>query len=137
MASLAFSYVSLLLLVLSSCFSVPSIAAARMLSAMVQPRNPVLNYHNGPLLNGNVTVNILWYGKFSPSQRSILVDFVHSVGKQSTVTISVDVLENDWWVQRGCSYSRRRESNPRRELFSREITHDPKAHFSSLQSRWS
>ncbi|PON50335.1 Phosphate-induced protein [Trema orientale] len=102
MASLAFSYVSLLLLlllllVLSSCFFVPSIAAARMLSALVQPQNPVLNYHNGPLLNGNVTVNILWYGKFSPSQLSILVDFLHSVGSQSTQPPSVST----WWRTTG------------------------------------
>lgn len=72
-------------------------AAARKLSALVQPQNPVLRYHNGPLLKGNVTVNILWYGKFSPSQRSILVDFLHSVGSRSTRPPSV----SSWWKTTG------------------------------------
>ncbi|CAJ1963459.1 unnamed protein product [Sphenostylis stenocarpa] len=39
----------------------------------------VLNYHNGALLKGRFTVNVLWYGSFTPTQRSIIVDFVNSL----------------------------------------------------------
>lgn len=48
-------------------------------AALVQQQPLILNYHNGPLLKGNVTLNLLWYGAFSPIQRSIIVDFLHSL----------------------------------------------------------
>ncbi|KAJ4964961.1 hypothetical protein NE237_016810 [Protea cynaroides] len=51
---------------------------ARMLYLVQQPAT-VLNYHNGPLLKGNLTVNIIWYGKFTTPQRAILIDFIQSV----------------------------------------------------------
>ncbi|TKY74383.1 EXORDIUM 2 [Spatholobus suberectus] len=51
----------------------------RML-ALVQPDPIVLKYHKGPLLKGNVTVHILWYGNFTPTRRSIIVDFIQSLG---------------------------------------------------------
>ena len=89
----ALYYVFLLLEI--STFLSPSMAVARKLSALVQPQNPVLKYHNGPLLKGDVTVNILWYGKFSSSQRSILVDFLHSVGSRSTKSQLPSV--SSWW----------------------------------------
>lgn len=60
----------------------------------VKPQSPVLKYHNGPLLKGNITVNIVWYGKFTPIQRSILVDFLQSLGSHTkTHTPSV----SSWW----------------------------------------
>ncbi|XP_057977269.1 protein EXORDIUM-like 2 [Malania oleifera] len=48
-------------------------------SALVQQQPLVLKYHNGPLLKGNITVNLIWYGQFSPVQRSIIVDFLQSL----------------------------------------------------------
>jgi len=39
----------------------------------------VLRYHNGVLLKGRFSVNILWYGSFTPTQRSIIVDFINSL----------------------------------------------------------
>ncbi|KAJ8491355.1 hypothetical protein OPV22_013076 [Ensete ventricosum] len=39
----------------------------------------VLEYHRGRLLEGNYTVNLLFYGRFSPSQRSIVADFFRSL----------------------------------------------------------
>ncbi|KAG5065846.1 hypothetical protein JHK86_009577 [Glycine max] len=62
---------------------VPNIWEAKpfhhMLS-LVQPDPVVLNYHRGPLLKGNVTVHINWYGNFTPIHRSIIVDFIQSLG---------------------------------------------------------
>ncbi|KAL2339933.1 hypothetical protein Fmac_007873 [Flemingia macrophylla] len=51
----------------------------RML-ALVQQDPVVLKYHNGSLLKGNVTVHIHWYGNFTPTHRSVIVDFIQSFG---------------------------------------------------------
>ncbi|CAN0846998.1 Protein PHOSPHATE-INDUCED 1 [Linum grandiflorum] len=38
-------------------------------------------YHDGPLLTGKISINLIWYGKFSPSQRAIILDDTYSLGK--------------------------------------------------------
>ncbi|KAF8411436.1 hypothetical protein HHK36_003985 [Tetracentron sinense] len=80
------------LLVLSSLINT-STATTRKLSALVQEQPLVLKYHNGPLLKGNFTVNLVWYGKFSPIQRSILIDFLQSLNSRKTPPPSV----SSWW----------------------------------------
>ncbi|KAI5071855.1 hypothetical protein GOP47_0014106 [Adiantum capillus-veneris] len=54
----------------------------RHLTSLVPPTPLVLPYHNGPLLTGDsrssLQVHLLWYGSFSPSQRSIVTDFFNS-----------------------------------------------------------
>jgi hypothetical protein len=52
--------------------------------SLVKQQSVILKYHNGPLLKGNITINLLWYGKFSSIQRSILVDFVLSLNAHKT-----------------------------------------------------
>ncbi|XP_052193413.1 protein EXORDIUM-like 2 [Diospyros lotus] len=49
-------------------------------AALVKQQPLVLKYHNGALLKGDVAVNLVWYGRFSPAQRSIVVDFIRSLG---------------------------------------------------------
>ncbi|AES63471.1 putative phosphate-induced protein [Medicago truncatula] len=49
------------------------------LGEQVEPQPLILKYHNGPLLKGRITVNLLWYGSFNPIQRSIIVDFINSL----------------------------------------------------------
>uniref|UniRef100_A0A2P2QNB5 Protein EXORDIUM-like 2 n=1 Tax=Rhizophora mucronata TaxID=61149 RepID=A0A2P2QNB5_RHIMU len=80
------------LLVLSSLLN-PALATTRKLAALVQEQPPVLKYHNGPLLKGNITVNLVWYGGFSPAQRSIIVDFLHSLNSGKNPNPSV----SSWW----------------------------------------
>lgn len=46
---------------------------------LVKPDPIVLRDHGGELLTGNVTVNILYYGRFAPAQRAIVADFVRSL----------------------------------------------------------
>jgi len=36
-------------------------------------------YHNGPLLSGELSINLIWYGKFTPTQRAIISDFIDSL----------------------------------------------------------
>lgn len=42
------------------------------------------HYHNGPLLTGKISINLIWYGKFKPTQRAIISDFITSLSSSST-----------------------------------------------------
>ncbi|KAM0063877.1 putative protein EXORDIUM [Helianthus debilis subsp. tardiflorus] len=68
-------------------------------SALVTQQPLVLKYHNGALLKGPVTVNIVWYGKFTPTQRSIIVDFLQSLNTVKTVKGSAPPPPSvaTWW----------------------------------------
>lgn len=57
---------------------------ANSLAALVKEQPLVLKYHKGPLLKGKVTVNLIWYGRFTPIQRSIIVDFIQSLSSPTT-----------------------------------------------------
>ncbi|KAH7845568.1 hypothetical protein Vadar_003609 [Vaccinium darrowii] len=74
-------YFTILASVFLILFTLPdlSFATTRKLAALYQQQPLVLNYHNGPLLKGTVTVNLIWYGSFSPIQRSIIADFIQSM----------------------------------------------------------
>ncbi|KAI4388725.1 hypothetical protein MLD38_001030 [Melastoma candidum] len=80
-------------LLLLMFFTPPAAAAARKLAVLVQEQPLVLNYHNGPLLKGNITLNLLWYGRFSPAQRSIVLDFLQSLNSPRAPAPSV----SSWW----------------------------------------
>lgn len=71
----------------------PTLSTTRKLNALVQEQPLVLKYHNGALLKGNVTVNLIWYGKFTPIQRSIIVDFIHSLNFNRAPQPST----SSWW----------------------------------------
>lgn len=62
-------------------------------AALVQEQPLVLKYHNGDLLKGNITVNLIWYGKFTPIQRSIIVDFIQSLNSRRSPLPSA----SSWW----------------------------------------
>uniref|UniRef100_A0A2P2IX19 Protein EXORDIUM-like 2 n=1 Tax=Rhizophora mucronata TaxID=61149 RepID=A0A2P2IX19_RHIMU len=91
MASI-YHFATLLALVLFT-FVGPSISTTSKPAALVQEQPLVLKYHNGALLNGNIVVNLIWYGKFSPVQRSIIVDFVNSLSSVGGPLPSVA----SWW----------------------------------------
>ncbi|KAH7518634.1 protein EXORDIUM-like 2 [Ziziphus jujuba] len=71
----------------------PTVATGRKLSALVQEQPLVLKYHNGLLLKGNITVNLIWYGTFTPIQRSIIVDFIQSLNFRRATLPSASL----WW----------------------------------------
>jgi len=62
-------------------------------AALVQEQPLVLQYHHGVLLKGNYTVNLIWYGKFTPAQRSIVIDFLQSLNSVKVPLPSV----HSWW----------------------------------------
>lgn len=68
-------------------------AAARKLAALVEEQPLPMKYHNGVLLKGNVTVNLVWYGSFSAIQRSIVIDFLESFDSRAPPSPSVA----SWW----------------------------------------
>lgn len=80
------------------CFTVePAAATARKLTALVEQQPLVLKYHNGALLKGNITVNLIWYGQFTPIQRSIIVDFIQSLNSPLAPVPSA----SSWWTTTG------------------------------------
>ncbi|XP_022768354.1 protein EXORDIUM-like 2 [Durio zibethinus] len=94
----AIPFFSLLLLLCSLALPTPSLATARKLSALVEQQPLILQYHHGPLFKGNITVNLIWYGKFSSTQRSIIVDFLNSLSYAKTPS-SPSV--SSWWQTTG------------------------------------
>lgn len=66
---------------------------ARKLNSLYKPPPMSATYHNGVVLEGDVPVSILWYGKFSPAQKSIVSDFLLSLspGKEQKPSVS------QWW----------------------------------------
>ncbi|ESQ40875.1 hypothetical protein EUTSA_v10014244mg [Eutrema salsugineum] len=64
-------------------------------AALVEQEPLVLKYHNGILLKGNVTLNLIWYGKFTPIQRSIIVDFIRSLNSATAAAKGPTVAS--WW----------------------------------------
>ncbi|GER38758.1 phosphate-responsive 1 family protein [Striga asiatica] len=91
MASSSCLLVKLLALTFLLCLSCS--ASRTITSGAGNPQSQLLRYHNGALLRGKIAVNLIWYGKFTPSQRAIVADFITSVsapaGKQQSV--------GAWW----------------------------------------
>lgn len=55
-------------------------------------------YHKGALLTGDVSINLIWYGKFKPSQRAIVTDFVASLSSsRRSTTVSQNPSVATWW----------------------------------------
>ncbi|PRQ21838.1 putative phosphate-induced protein [Rosa chinensis] len=95
MAAFASSYLLLQLLLLISLFHFGS-AARSLGETSDQTQQPILfQYHNGPLLTGKISINLIWYGKFKPSQRAIVSDFITSLSTSSPSTNQPSVAT--WW----------------------------------------
>lgn len=84
-----------LLLLLSTALPSTSSATPRKL-VLFQPEPTILKYHKGELLKGNITVNLLWYGNFKPSQHAIVVDFIESLSP-GTGRIPPPPSVASWW----------------------------------------
>ncbi|KAJ4829199.1 Protein PHOSPHATE-INDUCED 1 [Turnera subulata] len=69
--------------------------AARKLNELVRDQPQLLQYHNGALLSGRISVNLIWYGKFKPSQRAIISDFVTSLASSPDQNSQPSVAT--WW----------------------------------------
>ncbi|GAB2224238.1 hypothetical protein Drorol1_Dr00004990 [Drosera rotundifolia] len=54
-------------------------------------------YHKGPLLAGKISVNLIWYGSFTPAQRAIVSDFISSLSSSSSPSKSSSPSVASWW----------------------------------------
>ncbi|XP_021740246.1 protein EXORDIUM-like [Chenopodium quinoa] len=66
------------LLPITLLFLVNVSVASRMLVES-STQSMTFQYHNGPLLSGGFSINLIWYGNFKPTQRAIISDFVTSL----------------------------------------------------------
>ncbi|XP_009372924.1 protein PHOSPHATE-INDUCED 1-like [Pyrus x bretschneideri] len=85
----AFAILQLVLVISLFHFS----SAARNLAEISDKNQMQFQYHNGPLLTGQFSVNLIWYGHFTPSQRAIVSDFFTSLSKPTSDQPSVAT----WW----------------------------------------
>nr|ACG39869.1 hypothetical protein [Zea mays] len=69
---------SLFLLVVLLAAAQASAATPRQLFLVSRPPITLTNHH-GQLLTGNYSVNLLWYGRFTPAQRAVVADFILSL----------------------------------------------------------
>ncbi|PSS04555.1 Protein EXORDIUM like [Actinidia chinensis var. chinensis] len=57
--------------------------------------SPILTYQNGPLLTGNVSLAVLWYGRFQPKEKVVVKTFIESLSVDRSVSFQPDV--HSWW----------------------------------------
>ncbi|XP_062112142.1 protein PHOSPHATE-INDUCED 1-like [Humulus lupulus] len=74
-------------------------SSARTLSGESdQTQEPLpFQYHNGPLLFGKISINLIWYGNFKPSQQAIVSDFITSLTSSSSKPNTDQPSVNTWW----------------------------------------
>ncbi|KAK8921324.1 hypothetical protein KSP39_PZI020349 [Platanthera zijinensis] len=65
------------------------------LSTLVSTPPLILQYHHGRLLTGDITLHLVWYGSFSPSQRAAVSDFLLSLSSPSP---SSPPSVSSWWA---------------------------------------
>ena len=93
----SFASKSLALLLLISLLHLGSSARSTP-SESDQTQQPFpFQYHKGPLLTGKIAINLIWYGKFKPSQRAIVADFVTSITSTTRNTVSNQPSVAAWW----------------------------------------
>ncbi|MCD7450527.1 hypothetical protein HAX54_006819 [Datura stramonium] len=69
----------------------------RNLLSLYQPPPMGLTYHNGDLLESELKISILWYGKFSPAQKSIIVGFLRSLNSPNKIGSRDLPTVSKWW----------------------------------------
>ena len=72
-----------------------------------------MTYHKGALLAGNVSVNLIFYGKFTASQRAIISDFVTSLSPLPHQKDSLEPSVATWWKTLAKYYAASRTSFPK------------------------
>ncbi|XP_057794588.1 protein PHOSPHATE-INDUCED 1-like [Salvia miltiorrhiza] len=77
---------------LNVCFASRAIPSSLVEDSQTQ----LLKYHKGALLQGRISVNLIWYGKFTPSQRAIVADFITSLTPNSSPSQSQPSVAA-WW----------------------------------------
>lgn len=119
MASFSSTQFLTILLALVSFFHVSF--ASRKLSELVQDPTNLLKYHNGALLSGKISVNLIWYGKFKPSQKAIISDFVTSLSSSKTQS---QPSVATWWKTTEKYYHLTKKSPALSLYLGKQVTED-------------
>ncbi|KAL9691229.1 hypothetical protein QQ045_011648 [Rhodiola kirilowii] len=82
-----------ILIITTYLSATPAAATGRALNSLVKEQPLILKYHKGTLLKGKITLNFIWYGKFSASQKAIILDFFQSLNPNSAAKPSAA----SWW----------------------------------------
>ncbi|CAN6246038.1 unnamed protein product [Urochloa humidicola] len=90
MASRAYLVVTVVLMSLAQL----SMGSRRLMELYIPPPSDQLTYHHGTVLSGDIPVSILWYGKFTPAQKSIVSDFLLSL---TTAPGAATPSIGQWW----------------------------------------
>ncbi|XP_061345953.1 protein PHOSPHATE-INDUCED 1-like [Gastrolobium bilobum] len=69
--------------------------ARRLAESTQNDQQLQFQYHKGPLLSGKISINLIWYGKFTPTQRAIISDFITSLSSPKSITAQPSVAT--WW----------------------------------------
>uniref|UniRef100_A0A0D3H1I4 Uncharacterized protein n=1 Tax=Oryza barthii TaxID=65489 RepID=A0A0D3H1I4_9ORYZ len=80
------------LLLLAVAIAGAAAATPRQLFLVTQAPVTLTNHH-GQLLTGNYSVNLLWYGRFTPAQRATVADFLLSMSSPSAAAEAAAVLD--------------------------------------------
>ncbi|KAG6585299.1 Protein PHOSPHATE-INDUCED 1, partial [Cucurbita argyrosperma subsp. sororia] len=96
---------------------------ARKLAALYEPPPVAIGYHNGTLLDGDVPVSILWYGKFTAAHKAVLVDFLLSLNSKTDAAAGNAPPVSHWWstVQ---VYMKRAGKEEARVILANQVTDD-------------
>ncbi|KAK3159148.1 hypothetical protein QOZ80_2AG0146320 [Eleusine coracana subsp. coracana] len=81
---------SLVLVVATVLLSLAPLSAGssrKLMELYIPAASEQLTYHQGSVLSGDIPVSILWYGKFTPSQKSIISDFLTSLTGAPTAPV--------------------------------------------------
>ncbi|XP_027092986.1 protein PHOSPHATE-INDUCED 1-like [Coffea arabica] len=89
--------ISICILLLSLLLNFASAGRVLSKTGQGQEQDPmVFKYHNGPLLTGKISINLIWYGRFNPSQKAIVTDFITSLSSPS-LSSQVQPSVATWW----------------------------------------
>ncbi|XP_066353141.1 protein EXORDIUM-like 2 [Miscanthus floridulus] len=99
MTAMPHRLVPFLLLLAAAAATGAGAATPRQLFLVSQPPVTLTNHH-GQLLTGNYSVNLLWYGRFTPAQRAVLADFILSLSGSGSGPASALVPPSvaSWWA---------------------------------------
>ncbi|KAK8968974.1 hypothetical protein KSP40_PGU012333 [Platanthera guangdongensis] len=73
----------------------PASSASRRLTAAEQNQTLTITYHRGAVLSGPISLNLMWYGNFTASHRSIISDFIVSLYAAGDLNPEPSV--SSWW----------------------------------------
>ncbi|XP_071737707.1 protein PHOSPHATE-INDUCED 1-like [Rutidosis leptorrhynchoides] len=94
--------------------------ATRRLTELVHDSTNLLQYHNGALLNGDISVNLIWYGYFKPSQKAVITDFISSLSTKS-INSQTEPSVSTWWKTTEKYQTKLKKSNSLRLKLGKQV----------------